>query len=98
MRHATNELEEREKNTWYQQPNHQGKLHLNRSAPLKPFISYFVHCPRKTVSLLPDILEDEDIQQSFEIPNEMTVQAFGEDKTTMPVFSSIDALRKDLLA
>ncbi len=63
------------------------------------FYQLFCALPKKDRLLIARyILEDEDIQQSFEIPNEMTVQAFDEDKTTMPVFSSIDALRKDLLA
>ncbi|RJP35496.1 MAG: hypothetical protein C4527_00115 [Candidatus Omnitrophota bacterium] len=45
------------------------------------------------------ILEDEDIQKELieiEIPNETTLEAFHEDKSTMPVFHSIDELRKDL--
>jgi hypothetical protein len=63
------------------------------------FYQLFCALPKKDRLLIARyILEDEDIQQSLEIPNEMTVQAFGEDKATMPVFSSIDALRKDLLA
>ncbi len=63
------------------------------------FYQLFRALPKKDRLLIARyILEDEDIQQSLEIPNEMTVQVFGEDKATMPVFSSIDALRKDLLA
>jgi hypothetical protein len=47
------------------------------------------------------ILEDEDIRHSFdkfEIPNETTLKAFAEDKSTMPVFHSVEELRKDLLS
>jgi len=47
------------------------------------------------------ILDDEEIQQSLnmgEIPNEITIQAFKEDKSKMPVFDNIDELRKDLLS
>lgn len=47
------------------------------------------------------ILYDEEIQQSLnmgEIPNEVTIQAFEEDKSKMPVFDNIDELRKDLLS
>ncbi len=46
------------------------------------------------------ILEDEEIRQSLEqleIPNETTVAAFQEDKAAMPVFQTIEDLRKDLL-
>ncbi|MGR3319034.1 MAG: hypothetical protein ACUZ8O_11225 [Candidatus Anammoxibacter sp.] len=47
------------------------------------------------------ILKDKDIRRSFaklEIPSEKTLEAFAEDKSTMPVFHSIDELRKDLLS
>lgn len=43
------------------------------------------------------ILEDEQVRHHFKIPNEMTLAAFAEDKHDMPVFTSMDALRKDLL-
>jgi hypothetical protein len=45
-------------------------------------------------------LEDEESWQSLEqldIPNETTVAAFQEDKAAMPVFQTIEDLRKDLL-
>jgi hypothetical protein len=47
------------------------------------------------------ILEDEDIRRSLgmiEIPNETTLNAFAEDKSAMPVFHSVEELRKDLLS
>ena len=47
------------------------------------------------------ILEDEDIQKNidlFNIPNETTLKAFAEDKSALPVFHSIEELRKDLLS
>ena len=47
------------------------------------------------------ILEDEDIRRSFgmlEIPDETTLKAFAEDKSDMPVFHSVEELRKDLLS
>lgn len=43
------------------------------------------------------ILEDEEIRHHFKLPNEMTLAALAEDKQDMPVFSSMDALREDLL-
>lgn len=43
------------------------------------------------------ILEDEEVRQHFKLLNEMTLAAFAEDKQEMPVFSSMDALREDLL-
>jgi len=47
------------------------------------------------------ILEDEDVrQQEFrtDIPNKTTLSAFAEKKADMPVYESIEALRKDLLS
>ena len=47
------------------------------------------------------ILQDEEIRQSLElpeIPNDMTLRAFDEDKTKMPVFETIHELREDLLS
>lgn len=43
------------------------------------------------------ILEDKEIRHHFKIPNEMTLAAFAEDKQEMSVFTSIEALREDLL-
>ena len=47
------------------------------------------------------ILKDEDIRRSFDklkLPNETTLKAFAKDKSTMPVFHSVEELRKDLLS
>jgi hypothetical protein len=47
------------------------------------------------------ILADEEVQQSLalsEIPNEITLQAFAEDKRRMPVFDTVDELEEDLLS
>jgi len=44
------------------------------------------------------ILEDRDIQHSFEIPNETTLKSFAEDKSVMLEFHSVEELRKDLLS
>lgn len=47
------------------------------------------------------LIDDGDIQHSFEqikILNETTLKSFGEDKSVMPEFHSVDELRKDLLS
>jgi len=47
------------------------------------------------------ILEDEEVRRSFdelEIPNETTLKASAEDKSAMPVYHSLEELRKDLLS
>jgi hypothetical protein len=65
---------------------------------------YLVFCalPKKArLAVAQYILKDADIQRSFnmlEIPNKTTLKAFAEDKSTMPLFHSIDKLRKDLLS
>jgi hypothetical protein len=43
------------------------------------------------------IIEDEEIQHLLENPNETTLEAFAENKSSMPVFHTVDELRKDLL-
>jgi hypothetical protein len=47
------------------------------------------------------ILHDKDIRQQLEqaeTQNDVTLKAFAEDKATMPVFETIQALREDLLS
>jgi len=46
------------------------------------------------------ILSDREIRQELEqseIPNDVTLKAFDENKADMPVFESISELREDLL-
>jgi hypothetical protein len=43
------------------------------------------------------ILEDEEIQNDLEILNKTTLEAFSEDKKSMPSYNTVDELRKDLL-
>ena len=47
------------------------------------------------------ILHDKEIQQqleNIEVPNKTTLDAFAEDKASMPAFETISELRKDLLS
>lgn len=66
------------------------------------FYRVFRALPKKDrVTVARYILKDEDIRASFdklEIPNETTLKAFAEDKSTMPVFHSVEELRKDLVS
>lgn len=62
---------------------------------------YLVFCAlpkRDRLTVARFIFENEDIQQDFEIPNETTIEAFEEDESGLPLFHSIEELRKDLLA
>ena len=43
------------------------------------------------------ILEDEQVRHHFKIPNEITLAALAEEKKEMQLFTSMDALRNDLL-
>jgi hypothetical protein len=43
------------------------------------------------------ILGDKEISYHFKIPNKLTLEALAEDKADMPVFNTIDELKKDLL-
>ena len=66
------------------------------------FYLVFRALPKKArLAVAQYISKDADIQRSFnmlEIPNKITLKAFAENKSTMPVFNSIDELRKDLLS
>ena len=66
------------------------------------FYRVFCALPKKDrLSVARYILEDEDIRNSFgefEIPNKVTLEAFSEKKSAMPVFHSVEALREDLLS
>jgi len=45
------------------------------------------------------IVEDEEILRiAKQIPNKMTLEAFAEDKYSLPVFHSIEELRNELLS
>jgi len=44
------------------------------------------------------VMEDEEILSLLEIPNKTTVEAFNEKKSDMPLFSTIDELKTDLLS
>ncbi|GAK58355.1 hypothetical protein U27_05329 [Candidatus Vecturithrix granuli] len=47
------------------------------------------------------ILQDIDVRQQLEhleIPNDVTLKAFAEERSGMPVFETIQELQKDLLS
>jgi len=66
------------------------------------FYRVFRALPKKDqLTVAQYILADEDIRRRFdklEIPNETTLKAFAEDKSAMPVFHTVEELRKDLLS
>lgn len=70
--------------------------------PAEAFYALFRSLPKnEKMALAKYILEDDEVRQNaieMEIPNNTTLNAFEEDQSNMPVFTSIEALRKDLLS
>lgn len=63
------------------------------------FYRVFCALPKKDrLTVAQFIFDNDDIRHEFEIPNETTIEAFEEDKSGLPLFHSIEELKKDLLA
>jgi len=66
------------------------------------FYRVFRALPRKErMAVAHYILADTEVQKTLalpEMPNEITVRAFTEDKHSMPIFDTVDELRKDLVS
>lgn len=64
------------------------------------YVIYRALSKKDRIAVARYILEDDDIRNCYglsKLPNERTLQAFAEDKSAMPLFNSIEELRKDLL-
>jgi hypothetical protein len=56
---------------------------------------------QEKLALAKYILEDEEVRTNMEgtrIPNASTLKSFREEKSEMPVFHSVETLRKDFLS
>jgi hypothetical protein len=77
------------------------QIRVQTISTAEAFYRVFCALPRKDrLAVARYILEDQEIRQSLdklEIPNETTLAAFAEDKATMPVFQTVEDLRKDLV-
>ncbi len=66
------------------------------------FYKLFLSIPKKDRLIAAQyILSDKEIRKTFdltEVINKTTLEAFSEDKKDMPVFNTVDELRKDLLS
>ena len=66
------------------------------------FYKIFLSLPKRDRLLTVQyILSDKEIRNIFELTenvNQTTLDAFSEDKKNMPVFKTVDELRKDLLS
>ena len=78
-----------------------GKSHLMTISTAEAFYRVFCALPKQEqLAVTRYILVDETIRNSLdklEIPNNTTLKAFAEDKVAMPVFHTIDDLRRDLV-
>jgi hypothetical protein len=74
----------------------------NQMSTAEAFYRVFCALPKKDrVAIARYIFQDTEIRHSLElteIPNDQTLKSFTEDKAHMPVFTSIQALRDDLLS
>ena len=66
------------------------------------FYRVFCALPKKDrVAVARYIFQDTEIRNTLElaeIPNDQTLNSFAEDKSHLPVFTTIQALRQDLLS
>ncbi|MDM8522540.1 hypothetical protein QUF80_04140 [Desulfococcaceae bacterium HSG8] len=78
-----------------------GKFQPESVGTAEAFYVIFRSLPEKDrMAVARYILEDDDIRHCYElseIPNEATLKAFAENKSAMPLFHSVEELRKDLL-
>lgn len=72
----------------------------NQMSTAEAFYRVFCALPKKDrVAVARYIFQDAEIRRTLElteIPNTQTLNSFAEDKTEMPVFRTIQALREDL--
>lgn len=82
---------------------HVSPLHAtNQMSTAEAFYRVFCALPKKDrVAVARYIFQDTEIRHTLElpeIPNDQTLNSFTEDKSNMPVFTTIQALREDLLS
>jgi hypothetical protein len=74
----------------------------NHISTAEAFYRVFCALPKKDrVAVARYIFQDTEIRNTLElteIPNDQTLKSFAEDKSRMPVFTTIQALREDLLS
>jgi len=74
----------------------------NQMGTAEAFYRVFCALPKKErVAVARYILQDTEIRQTLafpEIPNDQTLKSFAEDTSHMPVFTTLQGLREDLLS
>jgi hypothetical protein len=73
----------------------------NQMSTAEAFYRVFCALPKKDrVAVARYIFQNTEIRHTLEfteIPNDQTLNSFAEDKSNMPLFTTIQALREDLL-
>lgn len=85
------------------QSSHVSSAHAaNQISTAEAFYRVFCALPKKDrVAVARYIFQDTEIRRTLElteIPNDQTLKSFAEDTSHMPVFTTIQALREDLLS
>lgn len=74
----------------------------NQMSTAEAFYRVFCALPKKDrLAVARYIFQDTEIRHTLElteIPNDQTLKSFAEEKSHMPVFTTIQALREDLLS
>jgi hypothetical protein len=86
-----------------EQPTQAAAPHsANHISTAEAFYRVFCALPKKDrVTVARYIFQNTEIRNTLElteIPNDQTLKSFAEDKSHMPVFTTIQALREDLLS
>ncbi len=75
---------------------------VNHISTAAAFYRVFCALPKKDrIAVAGYIFQDtemRDLLELTEIPNDLTLNSFAEDKSCMPVFTSLQSLREDLLS
>lgn len=76
--------------------------HRHAISTAEAFYQVFCALPRQDrLEVARYIVQDDEIRHDLEltdVPNELTMQSFAEPSAKMPVFGSVEDLRRDLLS
>lgn len=75
---------------------------VNDISTAEAFYRVFCALPKKDrMAVAGYIFQDTEVRHNLElteIPNDQTIKSFAEDKSRMPVFTTVKSLREDLLS
>ena len=75
-------------------------LQIETFGTAEAFYKIFLSLPlQERMTIVYYILEDKDVQKNLtQRPNQVTLEAFAENRQDMPLFHTIDELEADLLS